>query len=656
MSKWAPKVASILALITISFASPQGIPQTPRSSGFLVGRVIDAATNMPVTGAVVTLSGSGLRARRVIVDEQGRFLFTELPAGSFTISATRASYLDGSYGNLRPDGNGRTLDLQDGERVIDAVVRLWRSATISGVVTDENGEPMSGKTVQLLKRTVVAGQWRLVNSGLRVVSDERGRYRVAGLLPGDYALLITTHTSSLPTSLLLATDAMKRLTGPELSVFQRQLQTNGTFGYANDLSQGFPVLRVGDTLMQTDSGSVSVSPDGQSVKVTSTVWYPSGANASEALLVTVGPGDERTGVDVRLKTAKGVRVSGVVLGPDGPVPHLALRLVTAGNDVASAEVASSIALSLISASSVSDATGAFMFLGVAPGPYIIRALTTPPAPVEPRPQTQALTAANGLTSPFPAAGPAGPPLVSPEPTLWAATPVSAGETDLTGVTVTLKNGLRITGRVEFSGAAPKPDAAELRAIRLTMDPADARTVAYSSAYQAQIDSNSRFYTTGLIAGRYVLRIENPPRGWTLKSAVIGARDILDSPIALETEDVDGLVLTFTDRPSTVAGTVRDPQGRADDTATVLIFPADGNWTNLGVSPRRMRSVRASRTGTFTTSGLPGGDYYVVAVHDGLLSNWQDPAFLRKLAGIATRLTLAESQAVSLGLTTAGVER
>jgi hypothetical protein len=84
-------------------------------------------------------------------------------------------------------------------------------------------------------------------------------------------------------------------------------------------------------------------------------------------------------------------------------------------------------------------------------------------------------------------------------------------------------------------------------------------VAYSSAYQAQIDSNSRFYTTGL-AGRYVLHREPAAR---LDFEIRRDRgDILDSPVALETEDVDGLVLTFTDRPSTVAGTVRDPQGRA----------------------------------------------------------------------------------------------
>jgi hypothetical protein len=65
----------------------------------------------------------------VIVDEQGRFRI-RVACWFIQISATRASYLDGSYGNLRPDGNGRALDLQDGERVIDAVVRLWRSATI----------------------------------------------------------------------------------------------------------------------------------------------------------------------------------------------------------------------------------------------------------------------------------------------------------------------------------------------------------------------------------------------------------------------------------------------------------------------------------------------------------------------------------------------
>jgi hypothetical protein len=231
--------------------------------------------------------------------------------------------------------------------------------------------------------------------------------------------------------------------------------------------------------------------------------------------------------------------------------------------------------------------------------------------------------------------------------------VSVGDNDTTGVTVTLRRGLRVTGRVEFTGTAAKPSPAELRAVRLSMDPADGRLVGYPLSYQAQVDPAGRFYTIGLMAGRYLLRVDSAPRGWTLKSATVGGRDIADFPLVLDTSDVDDLVLTFTDRPSSVEGTVRDAQSRADDSASVLIFPTDGAWIDHGATPRRFRSMRVSPTGTFATAGLPPGEYYVIAVVDAVATNWQEPAFLQRLARLAARISLGDGQALSVSLTTAG---
>ncbi len=627
--------ASLHAATPVRQAQAQ-VPQPPRPAGLVVGRAIDGATNAPLAGVTVTIGGSGIRPMRVIVDPQGRFVFNQLAAGAFTIAATKAGYLPGSYGTLRPDGAGRPLELRDGERVTDAIVRLWRYATISGVVTDDAGDPVPGARVQALKRTVVAGRWNLVNSNQGANADERGAYRITGLLPGEYALVITSLTSTLPMSLLQVADATKRAPGPESSAILRELQANGTAGYVSDLSQGFPHTRVGDLLLQA-GGNALVGVDGRSVETYPTVWYPGAATPADASFVSVGPGENLAGIDLRPTLTKTRRISGTVVGPAGPVAHLALRLVPARLDDAAAEITSSLAQSLTTAMAATDVNGVFTFLAVPPGQYIIRAVTTP------RP----------LPEPPPPSGPAPPPLVSTDPTLWAAAPVSQGDTDTVGVTVTLRAGLRVTGRVEFAGVAAKPTPAELRAIRVSMDPADGRTVAYPSSYQAQIDPNGRFYTIGLIAGRYLLRLDSAPRGWMLKSAIVVGRDICDVPLALDHDDVDGLVLSFTDRPSSLAGTVRNAEGRPDDDATVLIFPSDGRWTELGSSPRRLRGVRASRTGAFSVAGLPPGEYFVIAVSDAVVSNWQEPAFLQKLARVATRVTLVDGQALSLNLATTG---
>jgi hypothetical protein len=643
---------ALLCLVSPASSSGQQPSQTTPSTGLIIGRVADGDTNAPISGALVSLSGAGIRPQRVIVDPQGRFMFAGLPSGAFTINATRTGYLDGTYGRVRSDGSGRTLDLTPGERATDAVVRLWRFASISGRVLDDAGDPVSFVRVQALTRTLIAGRWRLSNTGLGADVDERGVYRIAGLTHGDYALLISSMTYTIPSSLLSAADLERRSPAGLLS----DLRAKGTMGLANDLMQGFGIVKVGDLMLQTSAERTApMSGDGRSIEGYPAVWYPNASVPGDATIISLRPGEERAGIDLHPILTKMFRVSGMVTGPDGPVSHLALSLVPARLDETAAEITGSLATSMYTARSASDANGAFTFLAVPPGQYIIRTLTTPPPIPDQQPSATVVRTADGMSSAI-SSGPPLPPMVPAEQTLWANVPVSVGGGDTTGVSVTLRAGLRVRGLVEFSGAAAQPDARALRAIRLSMDPADGRTIALPSSYQAQIYPPAIFYTIGLLPGRYVLRADNLPRGWSLKSASVAGRDISDMPLTLDTADVDGLVLTFTDRPASLSGTVRDAQARHDPNATVLIFPTDGVWSDRGPNPRRFRSARVGRSGEYSATALPPGDYFIVAVNDANASNWQEPAFLQRLSKLATRITLGDGQTLSTALTTERIQR
>jgi hypothetical protein len=270
--------------------SPQTTAQPP--TGIIVGRVVDGASNSPVISAIVTLTGAGMKPQRVMVDGRGRFLFGRLPAGSYTIDATRTGYLDGAYGRVRPDGAGSALELAVGERVVDAVVRLWKFGAISGAVTDDAGDPVQYARVQALRRTVIAGRWRLATTGRSANTDERGQYRIAGLPPGDYALVITAMNATIPSSLLSVAADVKA--GNNEIV--RSLRGKGTFGYVNDLMQGFPVVRAGDFMLQTSADRVMPVTGDQPIEAYPTVWHPSGASPGTGSIVTVNAGDERTGI------------------------------------------------------------------------------------------------------------------------------------------------------------------------------------------------------------------------------------------------------------------------------------------------------------------------------------------------------------------------
>ena len=62
-------------------------------------------------------------------------------------------------------------------------------------------------------------------------------------------------------------------------------------------------------------------------------------------------------------------------------------------------------------------------------------------------------------------------------------------------------------------------------------------------------------------------------GWFVHSVTLGGKDITDRVFDLQA-DATSLVVTFTDRPSKLSGTVTDDRGAASPTAVVLVFPAD----------------------------------------------------------------------------------
>ncbi|MBM3751014.1 MAG: carboxypeptidase regulatory-like domain-containing protein [Acidimicrobiia bacterium] len=127
--------------------------------GLIVGRVVDAVSNVPVPSVIVTLAGASLGSSiRVLTDAQGRFLYRNVPAGSFTLRATIGAnvegagfiwagpqvgpYLNGGYGQRRPGGLLQSIDLAADEHIDDVVIKLWQGGSINGRVFDESGEPM----------------------------------------------------------------------------------------------------------------------------------------------------------------------------------------------------------------------------------------------------------------------------------------------------------------------------------------------------------------------------------------------------------------------------------------------------------------------------------------------------------------------------------
>ncbi|HSC26315.1 MAG TPA: carboxypeptidase-like regulatory domain-containing protein [Vicinamibacterales bacterium] len=621
-------------LLHSAFAHPQ--PPPAYGTGLVVGQVIDAQNGRGVAGAIVTLGPRGA-GERVMATSEGYFVFRDLAPGRYTITARRPGYLEGAYGRRRPGGGSQTLVLGDGERLGGITIPVWKHAAISGMVIDEAGEPVVGIQVLAMRRTVAAGR-RGFAGGASARTDDRGIYRIASLAPGDYAVAVVSTQVLVPISVAEQyREELQEGNAPTTSRYRALFDAGATPSFP-----GSPTTaEVGSFLRTLGRGPVPppVGADDR-VFVYPTIYFPAATSSQRASLVTVGPGEERESVDIQVKPVPTARVSGIVTRPDDQSGSVALRLVVSEGD--------DYATGLDAATTVSAPDGTFTFLGVPAGDYVLHVLAVPrPAPGGNMVMTMTRSGSGiifGTTSPGQAV-----PAVPTEPTLWARVPITVGTRDITDLNIALQVGPRVSGRIVFDGTAARPTPQEISRVPIAIEPADGSS-SMPRIPPGRADPGGRFTSFGLPAGRYLVRPPSGPPGWTFHSAMFEGRDISDTPLELEGSDAAGVVLTFTDRPSRLSGSVRTAQGGPDPDATVLVFPAERTaWIADGVNPRRLRSQRGSSNGSFTIEALPSGDYFAVAVPEERTSDWAEPDNLEALARRAERVRITDGQTASVNL-------
>ncbi len=627
--------------------APAQAPNRPAAlsaTGLILGQVVDADTGRGVPGVVVTIGPTlppaqpvgelldarpaamappGSSTKSILTSADGRFLFRDLPKGRFTLTATAPGYVAGAYGQGRPQGPGLALDLDVGQALGGVSIRVWKYGSISGAVFDELGDPAVGIAVRCLRRAIAGGQKRFTTSGLvDVYTDDRGLYRVPNLTPGEYICGNQVNASTLPMTVAAASEAASASGNPNSSEAYRNMQASGNIlSIPNGIVVGDLVLTQGG--VSTSRGLGSPPPDANGRRTAySQIYYPAAPTTTQASIVTVTSGEDRSGIDLRLRLAPAPRVSGRVIGPNGPAPFLSITLVPAsGNDIVSESEATA-------ARTVSDSAGSFTFLGVPSGQYVLKIRLYP--------------------RPAPGAAAAGPPA---DPTLWVAIPVTIGDTDISDLTVTLRTGVRVTGRVEFTGTRAQPSAADLGRIFIRMQSAEGRTSA-PIAVDGRVAADGTFRTSGYPAGRYIASVvaNTLPAGWSLKSMTYNGKDVSVEPLELTDTDVTGVVMTFTDRTTELSGSVMGPNG-PDPNAEVVVFPADSMaWKEIGVVTRRGRNERVTPAGTFVITGLPPGEYFVAGIGTAAAGDRQDPAFLTALMPGATRVILADGGKATVQLT------
>jgi len=598
----------ILATAFFSFASvaaqvardakPPAAATVPQGTASISGVVVSADVGRPVRRATVTASGAGdIRSVRTAqTDDNGTFVFTNLQPGEYTLAANKGGFVESIYGQRQP-GSGRLgtpIRLTAAQQVKDLRLPLARGGVLTGVVLDEVGDPAFGIAVRAYKWVMKSGERTLVETASGV-TDDRGIYRIPALLPGEYVAGVLPPAGDLMSIKLNGQTEFVKIIG----AIENRLE----------LSMDTPVAA------RARDGAGGTGPPKTGF---ARVFHPGVGQAGVATPITLGPGEERSGVDFSLQVVPLARVTGTVMSQTGPVSGATVQLVDSsqppGFGVRTART---------------SGAGTFVFDAVTPGQY---SMTTRAAP-KGAPQLEAgareaveflAKAADNMKAAQ--VGQA----INAAALMWAATEIAVDGRDQSDVQLMLQPGATITGRLVTDTGA---EAAYSR-MSLGLTPIGSQKNELGIVGPAAVDATGRFTIKGVPPGRYRLTVMGGmPSGHSLASAMFAGQDILDIPLEMTGAPgpADGLV-TLTTKTTELTGTIQDAAGQPASGVTVIVFPSDERfWTP---ESRRIQGVRPATDGRYQVRNLPPGDYRLVVVSDVEPGRWFDPAFLRQLGGFA----------------------
>ena len=241
-------------------------PRDPRNrpatgTATIAGRITDAESGLAIRRVTVMLRagqpGAEREGRSVATDADGRYVFENLPAGRYVVTATKSGYVNWTYGQRGTAVPAPNLDLADGQTFDRADISLPKGAVITGRVVDEFGEPISDVMVAPLRNQFTATGRRPMMTGRTNQSNDIGEFRLYGLAPGEYMVSATA------------------------------MRFNGPFDTSTDRT-GYAAT-----------------------------YYPGTASMQEAQIVRVGPGQVIGGITISMVPTRTARVTGVVVNDQG---------------------------------------------------------------------------------------------------------------------------------------------------------------------------------------------------------------------------------------------------------------------------------------------------------------------------------------------------
>lgn len=234
-------LAALLGLASLHAQEPVSAPVS------LSGRVVDEAGGGVAGAIVVAVDRSSGASQSTQSGPGGEFVLSRAVPGRYEITARKPGFLAGRFGAAGPGGDGVPVRAGAGIPIPPLDIVLPRPGTISGRVTNADGEAIPS-ALQALQPLWI-GPDQIVRRIAVTMTGAEGVYQLTGLPPGRYLVVATP------------------LIGP---------------------SQSAPAPELPPA-------------DGPRTSTTLPVFYPGVSTPASAAPIQVGVGEQVTGVDVPVR-------------------------------------------------------------------------------------------------------------------------------------------------------------------------------------------------------------------------------------------------------------------------------------------------------------------------------------------------------------------
>jgi len=488
------------------------------------------------------------------------------------------------------------------------------AGSIAGQTLGPDGKPVSGVSVSLIR--LPTGAPAGPQTPLQTISDAEGKFTFAMLIPGDYAIRTqqTGYLSSAvvvrrgSSSLQAGTTSITLTAGQHIGDYTIGLVPEGTLS-GTITGDGAALVRVqviafrkafnGDIAtaggVSDDQGQFKLTgllpgryyllslPQGESVYPPA--HYPEKTSADGARTIDIAEGQQRTGVDIHLRTVPSFHIRGKVQNHIDADAHFQILCSPAGNDPY---------IGFAPKVAMVKPDGSFEVSGISTGSWLLATMSV-----------------HGLAR------------------LTGVTTVKVEDHDIADIVATANAPVDIKGSVRVipEGAALPPMA------QLFLQPLGVRVV---SGVRAVIAPDGSFTLPAVAPAHYALNMTLPPRGF-LKSVKLGDREMAASDV--DAGNPSGtLQLVASMASGEIDGTVTLSDGKPVAGAAVTIAPDPDRPDRTDL----YRSVRASDDGVFAFPGLAPGKYRLFAASALDSANFNIlPESLKLFDDLATTVTLED---------------